>query len=128
MKTYKLSYWWGNGRGEADRVVYVETDSTDRNEIKRLGLAQLESYPRTYQVSVEKVERAMSTYYVVKIKLDSKIDHSGRWYDHRNDELIVVHKDNKGRFVTTHSLDESQTYGFINPEYCQVITTFKVEE
>lgn len=58
MKKYKVSFWFGtyneNTFINPNKVIYVETESVDENEIKLLALDKInEAYPRTYSALVQ---------------------------------------------------------------------------
>lgn len=125
MKAYKVSYWFNGKVGTPSNVVYLETDSTDRTEIKKLAAQKLGTLPRTYQVKVESAENA-ETFYVVKLTDSHKSD-PDTWYHDRDGEMFVVSKFN-GKYVTCHFLGNTMTTGYILPEFCSIVTTFKTED
>lgn len=129
MTSYKVMFWFGEYGDEetADRVVYVDTEKRDKRDITALALKQLGTYPKSYQVLIERAEN-VETLHVVKIVNSQNADPDA-WYHDRDGELFVVkHSKGRKRFITCHLLGNTDTTGYIREEFCMVVNTFKAED
>lgn len=121
MRKYKVSFWFGESK--ASQVVYVETKSTEKPEIIKEALAEVGSYPRTYEVMVEEAQEDDGLHFVVEI-VNSEESHPKAWYNLRDGEMFVVTKNTKNEYVTCQHLGDTYTIGEIPPYYCKVVTSF----
>lgn len=121
MRRYKVSFWFGQAK--ANKVVFVETESTVKGEIVKVALDKVGAYPRTYEVTVEEANTEDNLYFVIEI-VNSEEAHPKVWYNLRDREMFVVYKNGKNEYTTCQHLGDTYTTGDIPPYYCKVITTF----